>query len=45
MNANLVSVQSAEESEFIQNFIESATKGSPRVWIGGSDSQEVIYPS
>ncbi len=46
-NATLISIHSAEENEFIRNYIEEQPSSSIRVWIGlkrkSSDSHEFIW--
>ncbi|XP_063318464.2 ladderlectin-like [Pelmatolapia mariae] len=41
MNANLASVNSYNEYQFIRGVISSATHESGLTWIGGSDAQQV----
>ncbi|XP_059192280.1 ladderlectin-like [Centropristis striata] len=40
MKANLASVHSEEEYQFIQGMITAQTNGFPNTWIGGSDCQQ-----
>ncbi|XP_068460373.1 ladderlectin-like [Clinocottus analis] len=40
MNANLASVHSLEEDEFVQRMILQENPYNPATWIGGSDCQQ-----
>ncbi|KAM9717625.1 type-2 ice-structuring protein-like isoform 2-T2 [Menidia menidia] len=40
LNANLASVHSPREYQFVRDLVKLVARGSPRTWIGASDCQE-----